>query len=139
MATFVKVSFSLTALYGAVVIGMMAAVSHYFAAHLEAKALSSLLSSLGLLAFQTLALLALSAYVKACHYQAHQPTNTAAKWLLIMVLGAWHLGTWLFTYTVWAGIFALPLHFSGLAPLGGQLLLLSWVVLALTPWIGKTQ
>ncbi len=138
MANFAKISLSLTACYGAVVIGMMAAVSHYFSAHLDAKALSSLISSLALLAFQTLALLVLSAYVEVkCGPQ--QQTTPAARWLLFIVLGAWHLGTWLFTYTVWAGIFALPLHFSGLAPLGGQLLLLSWVVLALTPWIGKTQ
>lgn len=138
MANFAKISLSLTACYGAAVIGMMAAVSHYFSAHLDGKALSSLISSLALLAFQTLALLALSAYVEA-KYGQHQPTNPAAKWLLLIVLCCWHLGTWLFTYTVWAGLFALPLHFSGLAPLGGQLLLLSWVVLALTPWIGKTQ
>jgi uncharacterized membrane protein YgdD (TMEM256/DUF423 family) len=54
-----------------------------------------------------------------------------------LVVAGFHLGLWLFVYTVWAGIFALPMHFSQLAPLGGQLLLVSWLLLAVTPWIRK--
>ena len=41
MANFAKISLSLTACYGAAVIGMLAAVSHYFSAHLDGKALIS--------------------------------------------------------------------------------------------------
>lgn len=120
-----NLNLSLTALYGAAVIGMSAAISHVFLAKLDAAMLASLLSSTAILAFQTLALLALSLYLRS---QAN-----SSKWLAGVAF-CWHLGLWLFVYTVWAGLFALPLHFSSLAPIGGQLLLLSWLALALTAW-----
>ena len=121
-----KFSLSLSAVYGAVVVAMAAAISHLFSQQLDAKALAALQSSTAILAFQTLALFALSLFLHA------QPR----KALLFIALG-WHLGLWLFVYTVWAGIFVLPLHFSALAPLGGQLLIGCWLLLALTPWFRK--
>jgi uncharacterized membrane protein YgdD (TMEM256/DUF423 family) len=123
-----KLSLCLTAVYGAVVIGMSAAISHVFLEQFAGKMLASLLSSTFLLAFQTLALLALGLYLK---------TLASPGKLLPTVLIGWHLGLWLFVYTVWAGLFALPLHFGQLAPLGGQLLLISWLLLAVIAWIRK--
>ncbi len=123
-----KLNLCLTALYGAVVVGMSAAISHVFLAQFSGKLLASLLSSTALLAFQTLALLALGLYLK---------TLTSPGKLLPAVIIGWHVGLWLFVYTVWAGLFALPLHFGKLAPLGGQLLLLSWLLLAMIAWIRK--
>jgi uncharacterized membrane protein YgdD (TMEM256/DUF423 family) len=125
---FLKLSLCLTALYGAIVVGMSAAISHVFLAQFDGKMLASLLSSTALLAFQTLALLAVGLYLKTL--------ATPGKLLPLVVVG-WHLGLWLFVYTVWAGLFALPLHFGKLAPLGGQLLLLSWLLLAVIAWIRK--
>ncbi len=125
---FLKLSLSLTALYGAIVVGMSAAISHVFLAQFSGKMLASLLSSTALLAFQTLALLALGLYLK---------TLASPGKLLPVVAVGWHLGLWLFVYTVWAGLFALPLHFGQLAPLGGQLLLISWLLLAVIAWIRK--
>lgn len=123
-----KLNLSLSALYGAIVVGMSAAISHVFLAQFGGKELASLLSSTALLAFQTLALLALGLYLK---------TLASPGKLLLLVAVCWHLGLWLFVYTVWAGLFALPLHFGQLAPLGGQLLLISWLLLAVIAWIRK--
>jgi len=125
---FLQLSFCLTALYGAIVVGMSAAISHVFLGQFSGKNLASLLSSTSLLAFQTLALFALGLYLKTL--------NSPGK-LLPLVMVGWHLGLWLFVYTVWAGLFALPLHFGKLAPLGGQLLLISWLLLAVIAWIRK--
>lgn len=107
---------------------MSAAISHVFLQQFSGKPLAALLSSTALLAFQTLALLALGLYLKA--------QSDPVKWLWLVAVG-WHLGLWLFVYTVWAGLFALPLHFGQLAPLGGQLLLISWLLLAVIAWIRK--
>ncbi len=134
MQKFWQVSFSLTAVYGAIVIGMSAAISHLFSHSLEGRALSSLLSSAAVLAFQALALMAIS-YVQL--QQTSAETRRLARLWPIFVVAGFHLGLWLFVYTVWAGIFALPMHFSQLAPIGGQLLLVSWLLLAVTPWIRK--
>lgn len=132
MQRFWQVSLSLTACYGAIVIGMAAAISHVFSASLTGKAFSGLLSSSAVLAFQTLALLILSQ-----HQLKLSVMQQATSRLLLVVAMAFHLGLWLFVYTVWAGIFMLPMHFSSLAPIGGQLLLVSWLLLAITPWIRK--
>lgn len=126
-----RVSLALAGFYGALVIGMMAAVSHHFSKTMAGAEFSALISSLALLSFQTLAILSLSLF-------ALSSQRFSAKWLLIL-LGGWHVGTWLFTYTVWAGLFALPLHFSQLAPLGGQLLLLSWFILGGLAFFGNKQ
>ncbi|MCT6700330.1 hypothetical protein [Rheinheimera sp. 4Y26] len=139
MQKFWQISLTLTAIYGAVVVGMSAAISHLFLHSLDGKALSSLLSSTALLAFQTLALLALSLWQLAIAQQQTAQTETAGslKILPALVAAGFHLGLWLFVYTVWAGLLNLPLHFSQLAPLGGQLLLLCWLLLAATAWIRK--
>ena len=134
MQKFWQLSFSLAAVYGAIVIGMSAAISHLFSHSLEERALSSLLSSAAVLAFQTLALMAIS-YVQL--QQTQSTTRRLATLWPVFVVAGFHLGLWLFVYTVWAGIFALPMHFSQLAPMGGQLLLVSWLLLAVTPWIRK--
>lgn len=134
MQKFWQLSFSLAAVYGAIVIGMSAAISHLFSHTLEGRALSSLLSSAAVLAFQTLALMAIS-YVQL--QQTQSATRRLATLWPVFVVAGFHLGLWLFVYTVWAGIFALPMHFSQLAPMGGQLLLVSWLLLAVTPWIRK--
>lgn len=123
-----KLNLSLTAMYGSIVVGMSAAISHVFLAQFGGKELASLLSSTALLAFQTLALLALGLYLKTL--------ANPGKLMPVVMIG-WHLGLWLFVYTVWAGLFALPLHFGKLAPLGGQLLLISWLLLAVIAWIRK--
>ena len=139
MQKFWQLSFSLAAVYGAIVIGMSAAISHLFSHSLEGRALSALLSSAAVLAFQTLALMAIS-YAQLQQTQLQQTqsaTRQLAKLWPVLVVAGFHLGLWLFVYTVWAGIFALPMHFSQLAPLGGQLLLVSWLLLAVTPWIRK--
>jgi len=134
MQKFWQVSFSLTACYGAVVIGMSAAISHLFSHSLDSRAFASLLSSTAVLAFQTLALLLLSQWQLQ---RVTAPSGLVARlWPLLVAFG-FHFGLWLFVYTVWAGIFTLPMHFSQLAPVGGQLLLVSWLLLAVTPWIRK--
>lgn len=135
MQKFWQISLTLTAIYGAVVVGMSAAISHLFLHSLDGKALSSLLSSTALLAFQSLALLALSLVQLGNAQQAE--TACSRKKLPALVAAGFHLGLWLFVYTVWAGLFNLPLHFSQLAPVGGQLLLVCWLLLAATAWIRK--
>lgn len=138
MQNFWRLSLTLTALYGAVVVGMSAAISHLFLHSLDGKALSSLLSSTAVLAFQTLALLVLtlSQLPKVTQEPAKHLATVFLKLPALVAVG-FHLGLWLFVYTVWAGLFDLPLHFSKLAPVGGQLLLLCWLLLAATPWIRK--
>lgn len=138
MQNFWRLSLTLTALYGAVVVGMSAAISHLFLYSLDGKALSSLLSSTAVLAFQTLALLVLtlSQLPKEPQEPAKHQATVFLKLPALVAVGL-HLGLWFFVYTVWAGLFDLPLHFSKLAPIGGQLLLLCWLLLAATPWIRK--
>lgn len=134
MQKFWQLSFSLAACYGAMVIGMSAAISHVFSHSLDSRAFNALLSSTAVLAFQALALLMIS------YLQLQRTASTSSRLAMLWplwVAAAFHLGLWLFVYTVWAGIFALPMHFSQLAPLGGQLLLVSWLLLAVTPWIRK--
>ena len=135
MQNFWRLSLTLTAFYGAVVVGMSAAISHLFLYSLDGKALSSLLSSTAVLAFQTLALLALT-FSQLPKTQKEPQVAVFLKLPALVAVG-FHLGLWLFVYTVWAGLFNLPLHFSKLAPIGGQLLLLCWLLLAATPWIRK--
>ena len=133
MDKFWRASLSLTALYGAVVIGMSAAISHYFQFRLVTEEFSRLLSSTGVLAFQTLALLVLSLLFVS-------QTSHLSRWqqrLAILVATAFHLGLWLFVYTVWAGLFNLPFYWREVAPIGGQLLILAWLALVPLPWLRK--
>lgn len=133
MDKFWRASLSLTALYGAVVIGMSAAISHYFQFRLVTEEFSRLLSSTGVLAFQTLALLVLSLLFVS-------QTSHLSRWqqrLAMLVATAFHLGLWLFVYTVWAGLFNLPFYWREVAPIGGQLLILAWLALVPLPWLRK--
>ncbi len=145
MQKFWQLSLSLTAIYGAAVVGMSAAISHYFQYQLVTEEFSRLVSSTGVLAFQTLALLALGLYAIRAQQVAKEGTAAgvlAGRWsqgLLLFIAFGFHLGLWLFVYTVWAGLFGLPFYQRALAPVGGQLLLLSWVVLAVVPWISQKQ
>lgn len=135
MHKFWQISLTLTAIYGAVVVGMSAAISHLFLHSLDNKALSSLLSSTAVLAFQTLALLVLG-LTQLTNSTKVLSSGQMLKLPMVVAMG-FHLGLWLFVYTVWAGLFNLPLHFSQLAPVGGHLLLLGWLLLAATAWIRK--
>lgn len=113
-----KASKSLAALYGAAVVGLAAALMHLWQAELSSEATGRVLAALGMLAFHALALLQLSL--------------TGRLMQLTAVL--WHLGIWLFCYTLLAGVFQLQLHFSALAPYGGQSFILGWLVLAIALW-----
>lgn len=133
MEKFWRLSLSLTALYGAVVIGMSAAISHYFQFRLVTEEFSRLLSSTGVLAFQTLALLAVSLLFQ---HKAATLTHWQQR-AAVMVASVFHLGLWLFVYTVWAGLFGLPFYWREVAPIGGQLLIFAWLALAALPWLRK--
>jgi uncharacterized membrane protein YgdD (TMEM256/DUF423 family) len=101
---------------------------HLWRGTIDTEQLAVLLSAGFILAFHAVALLALSAFDKL---QQQSP------WLSRISACALQIGLWLFVYTLVAGVFKLPLHFSALAPLGGQLLILSWLALAISPWIRK--
>lgn len=128
MNVFWKINTSLAAFYGAVTVGSAAALMHLWRGTIATEQLAVLLSAGFILAFHVVALLALSAFDKL---QQQSP------WLSRICACAMQIGLWLFVYTLVAGVFKLPLHFSALAPLGGQLLILSWLALAISPWIRK--
>jgi uncharacterized membrane protein YgdD (TMEM256/DUF423 family) len=133
MDKFWRGSLSLTALYAAVVIAMAAAISHYFQYRMVTEEFSRLVSSTGVLAFQTLALLVLSLLFGVNN-------ERFSRWqqrLVALVALAFHLGLWLFVYTVWAGLFNLPVYMREVAPVGGQLLIFAWLALAALPWLRK--
>lgn len=132
-----KFSLSLAGLYGAAVVGMSAAISHYFQFNMVTEEFSRLVSSTAVLAFQALAILALSLYGQSA--ARRDELNKAQHWLLALVLVGFHLGLWCFVYTVWAGLFELPLYWRQLAPVGGQMLILCWVGLMLLPWLRKNK
>jgi uncharacterized membrane protein YgdD (TMEM256/DUF423 family) len=144
MQFYERLSRSLVALYGALVVGMAAAISHKFQYQLDGKALSGLISSTAILAFQTVFLWQLSAAPQGrvtpdgqgrtgqLQGSDEKTAKPSRSWL--MLLGAFHLGLWLFVGTVWAGVLQLPWHVPALAPLGGQLLLICYLVLAALVW-----
>lgn len=132
-----KLSLSLCGLYGAAVIGMSAAISHYFQFNMVTEEFSRLLSSTAVLGFQTLALLILSLF--GLSLDKREEFNRAQQWLLALVTLGFHLGLWCFVYTVWAGLFELPLYWRQLAPIGGQMLILCWASLMLWPWLRKNK
>ncbi len=121
MSVFWKFSNFLTGLYGATVVGMSAAIMHAWKHSLSEAALASLISAVAILAFHTLSLLVVN-------YQ-----QSSARLLKLTAL-LWHLGLFCFVWTVIAGIFVLPMHYSGLAPVGGQMLIAGWLVLAFSSW-----
>ena len=137
MQTLWKCSLSLAGLYGAAVIGMSAAISHYFQFNMVTEEFSRLVSSTAVLAFQALAILVLSLYGQSDGRR--DEFNKAQHWLLALVLVGFHLGLWCFVYTVWAGLFELPLYWRQLAPVGGQMLILCWAGLMLLPWLRKNK
>jgi len=137
MQTGWKLSVSLCGLYGAAVVGMSAAISHYFQFNMVTEEFSRLLSSTAVLGFQTLALLILSLYSLSAGRR--EEFSRAQQWLLALVTLGFHLGLWCFVYTVWAGLFELPLYWRQLAPVGGQMLIFCWVGLMLLPWLRKNK
>ncbi|WP_372626098.1 hypothetical protein [Arsukibacterium sp.] len=120
MKFFWPVSNSLAALYGAAVVGLAAALMHLWVG-LDTKGFGSLLSAISILAFHTLALMVIG----------RQPGSGR---LLKAVALFWHLGLWLFVWTLCAGVLKLPLYHSALAPIGGQILIISWLMLAISAW-----
>lgn len=120
MKCFWPVSNSLTALYGAAVVGLAAALMHLWAG-LDSNGFGRLLSAISILAFHTLALLVVG---RQC---------SAAK-LPKLVIVCWHVGILLFCWTLVAGVFALPFYYSAMAPIGGQILIIGWLLLALSAW-----
>ena len=137
MQTLWKCSLSLAGLYGAAVVGMSAAISHYFQFNMVTEEFSRLVSSTAVLAFQALAILALSLYGQLARQR--DELSRAQHWLLALVILGFHLGLWCFVYTVWAGLFELPLYWRQLAPVGGQMLILCWAGLMLLPWLRKNK
>ncbi|KOO57417.1 hypothetical protein WH43_15310 [Rheinheimera sp. KL1] len=131
MNVFWKINTSLAAFYGAVTVGSAAALMHLWRGTIATEQLAVLLSAGFILAFHVVALLALLAL------SAFDKLHQQSPWLSRICACAMHIGLWLFVYTLVAGVFKLPLHFSALAPLGGQLLILSWLALAISPWIRK--
>jgi uncharacterized membrane protein YgdD (TMEM256/DUF423 family) len=132
-----KCSLSLAGLYGAAVVGMSAAISHYFQFNMVTEEFSRLVSSTAVLAFQALAILVLSLYGQSASQR--DDLSKAQHWLLTLVIFGFHLGLWCFVYTVWAGLFELPLYWRQLAPVGGQMLILCWAGLMLLPWLRKNK
>lgn len=116
-----KLSNSVTALYGAAVVGLLALLMHAWQGSLTPEALVKVISAVAVLAFHALALLALGLLA-------------APSKLNGLVVALWHLGIWAFVWTVLAGVFQLPLHMSALAPIGGQLLIVAWLLLAASAW-----
>ena len=121
MKYFWQLSNNAAAIYGAAVVGLSAILMHLWQGSLSAEAIARLLSALAMLAFHTLALLMLG------------QTQSAAKLTKLVAL-LWHLGLWCFVWTILAGVFALPFYYSQLAPIGGQLFIVAWLLLAITAW-----
>ncbi len=120
MQFWLKLSTSLAALYGGTVVALSAALMHLWHSSFTELATGRVLAALAMLTLHSLGLLLLNIW---------RPTK-----LLLAVRLCWHLGVWLFCWTLLSGVFALPLHFSALAPLGGQSFILGWLLLAIASW-----
>jgi uncharacterized membrane protein YgdD (TMEM256/DUF423 family) len=121
MKYFWQINNSITALYGAAVVALAAVLMHIWHGQLSAGAGDRVLSALGIMAFHTLALLAVGQ-----QYSEAKLTKLAAV--------IWHLGLWCFVWTILAGVFSLPFYYSQLAPIGGQLLIAAWLLLVVSAW-----
>ncbi|KUM52897.1 DUF423 domain-containing protein [Rheinheimera sp. EpRS3] len=121
MKYFWQSSNSIAALYGAAVVGLSAVLMHMWQGQLSTEAVARVISALAMLAFHSLALLALGRQ------------HSEAK-LTRLVAVIWHLGLWCFVWTLLAGVFAWPLYYSQLAPIGGQLFIAAWLLLAISAW-----
>ncbi|WP_333608557.1 DUF423 domain-containing protein [Arsukibacterium sp.] len=120
MKYFWPVSNSLTALYEAAVVGLAAALMHKWAA-LDSDDFGRLLSAISILGFHTLALLVTG-------------RQLASDKLIKCVVLFWHSGLWLFCWTLFAGVLTLPFYYTALAPLGGQILIIGWLMLVVSAW-----
>ena len=120
-----QLSLSAAGIYGALWVGLAAAAMHLWHGELDTESQSRLISAMAILALHTLAILALS-------------LTTLLRRGHAAVLFCWHVGSWLFVYTLLAGVFQLPFHVGRLAPIGGQLLIVGWLLLAASPWFRKT-
>lgn len=123
MMYFWRTSNCLTALYGAAVVGLSAVLMHVWQGQLDATETARVVSALAILAFHTLALLAYG-----------QDKLTSDNKLAKLVVILWHLGLWCFVWTLLSGVFAMPFYYSQLAPVGGQLLIVAWLLLAVNAW-----
>ncbi|HSG52024.1 MAG TPA: hypothetical protein VLA40_07940 [Rheinheimera sp.] len=121
MKYFWQLNNSIAALYGAIVVVLAAVLMHVWNTSLTAEYTARVISALAIMAFHTLSLLAVGQ-----HFSPAKLTK------LVAVL--WHLGLWLFVWTVLAGVFALPFYYSQLAPIGGQLLIVAWLLLIVSAW-----
>ncbi len=120
MQFWLKISNSLAACYGAAVVGLSALVMHIWQAQLTTADSIKIGIALAMLAFHTVALLYLG--LKA-------PSR-----LLLLCAACWHLGVWLFCWTLLAGALNLMGYVAALAPYGGQSFILGWLVLAIIAW-----
>ncbi|MDP5143807.1 hypothetical protein ORJ00_13715 [Rheinheimera baltica] len=121
MKYFWPLSNSITALYGAAVVGLSAVLMHLWQAALSDINTARVISALAIFAFHTLALMALG-----------QQRRDAKLTKLVALL--WHLGLWCFVWTILAGVFSLLFYYAQLAPIGGQLLIAAWLLFAVTAW-----
>jgi uncharacterized membrane protein YgdD (TMEM256/DUF423 family) len=121
MKYFWQTNNSIAALYGAAVVGLAAVLMHSWQGNLTPEATARIISALAIMAFHALALLAVG-----------QQYSEAKLTKLVAVL--WHLGLWGFVWTILAGVFALPFYYSPLAPIGGQLLIVAWLLLVVSVW-----
>jgi uncharacterized membrane protein YgdD (TMEM256/DUF423 family) len=121
MKYFWQLNNSLSALYGATVVGCAAMFMHFWHNGLTTEAMVRVISALAILAFHTLALLTVG--------QQRHGTR-----LIKVVAVLWHLGLWCFVWTLLAGVFAWPFYYLQLAPIGGQLLIAAWLLLVVAAW-----
>lgn len=121
MKYFWQLNNSIAALYGAIVVVLAAVLMHVWNTSLTDEYTARVISAVAIMAFHTLSLLAVG-----------QQFSPAKLTKLVAVL--WHLGLWLFVWTLLAGVFALPFHYSQLAPIGGQLLIVAWLLLIVSAW-----
>src|SRR5690606_24028523 len=112
---------STAAWYGAAVVGLSAVLMHLWQGSLITEAVARVLSAFAMVAFHVIAWLAIGTRHKIAKF-----TQQVAM--------LWRLGSWCFVWTILAGVFALPFHYSQLAPIGGQLLIAAWLLCAVTAW-----
>lgn len=121
MKYFWQISNSIAALNGAAVVALSAVLMHVWQGSLTPEHSARVISALAIMAFHTLALLAIG-----------QHCSEARLTKLVALL--WHLGLYSFVWTILAGVFTLPFYYSQLAPVGGQLLIVAWLLLVVSFW-----
>lgn len=121
MKYFWQLSNSIAALYGALVVILAAVLMHVWNTSLTPEYTARVVSAVAILAFHTLSLMAIGQ-----HFSPAKLTKLAAL--------LWHIGLWCFVWTILAGVFALPFHYAQLAPIGGHLLIVAWLLLTVSAW-----